>query len=91
MITQVQQDIEDNLYEVLKKGGIGEKVIAEYQHQSVEELADIMTEGFKESWISGIVKDLDSRGEVMGFEAMCNAAFKAAMLRLLREEKEKVR
>lgn len=86
MITQVQQDMEDNLYEIFKEGGLGEK-LAKYQRQSVEELADVMTEGFKKSPPGEIVKNLEARGEVAGFEAMCNAAFKAAMLRLLKEAK----
>lgn len=82
--------MEDNLYEIFKEGGLGEKIIAKYRRQSIEELADIMTEGFKKSCIGEVVKNLESRGEVTGFEVICNAAFKAAMLRLLREEKAKV-
>jgi hypothetical protein len=83
--------MEDNLYEIFKEGGLGVKIIAEYQHQSVEELADIMTEGFKKSPPGEVVKFLEAGDEVPGFEAIAIAAFKAAMLRLLREEKEKVR
>ena len=85
MITQVQQDIEDELYKILKEGEIGKKVITKYHHQSIEELADVMTEGFKMSWVSDVVKCLDCYNGVEGFEMMCNAAFKAAMLRVLRE------
>jgi len=90
MITQVQQDMENSVYEALKKGEVGKKVIAEYakyEHQaSIEEMAETMCEGYKGSWVGKIVKELEARGEVIGFEAMCNAAFKAAMLRLLKDE-----
>ncbi len=89
MITQIQQDIEDALYEVLKKGGVGKEVIAKYPHQPVEELATVMAAGYKKSWVADVARCLDSFGKVENFEAMCNAAFRAAMLRVLQELREK--
>lgn len=86
MITQVQQDMEDTFYDILKKGDVGKTIIENCQHQTIEELASILTEGMMKSYVGDIVKVLDSF-DAEGFETICKGAFKAAVLRLLREAK----
>ena len=86
MITQVQQDMEDALYELLKKGGVGKKTIEKYPRQPIEELASVLTEGMMKSYVGDIIQLLDYE-VTADFIGICKAAFRDAMLRLLREAK----
>lgn len=88
MITKVQQDMEDTFYDILNKGDVGKKIIEKYPHQTISELAASMTEGMMTSYVGGVVCGLDSLGQVDGFKVICKGAFKAAMLKLLREAKK---
>lgn len=83
----VQQNIENNIYEILKGGKLGETIIKKCPHQSVEELAEIMTQGYKASVIGDVVKRLALRPKSSGFQAICDVAFKNAMLKVLTEAK----
>ena len=85
MITQVQQDMEDDMYKKLKAGGVGIKVITKYPNQSIEELASVLTDGMMMSYVGDIINALDNKIE--GFGVICKKAFNEAVLRLLREAK----
>ncbi len=83
MITQIQQDIEDMMYKALD--GIGIKAITKYPDQPIESMAITLTEGMMSFYVG---KVLESLGDV-DYSAMCKAAFKAAILRQLKEAKER--
>ena len=82
----VQQNLEDDIYEKLKAGGVGIEVVSKYPNQPIEELATILTKGMIMSWLGGIINALDKKSE--GFGTISEAAFRGAILRLLKEAKK---
>lgn len=84
------------MYETLKKGGLVAEIVTKYHHQSAEELASVLTEeelasvlteGLMMSHVGGIIKTLDKK--TAGYGAICKAAFKAAVLRLIKEANDR--
>jgi len=86
VITQIQKNLENNIYKELKTGGVGTTVVTKCPNQSIEELATILTNGLMMSSVGNVINVLDNETE--GFGIICKGAFREAMLRVLSEAKE---
>ena len=84
MKLQIQQDIEDKMYEFLKSIDMQNK-LADFGNASPEDIAKEMLEGAKTTWLGDFIKKLDNYGKVPEFEFMCESAFLAAMIRIAKE------
>lgn len=86
----IQQNIEAMFYEKLKAEDLWIEVITEYPNQPIEELVTILTKGLMASGVGKLISILDKMGEREGMEgygAICEVAFRGAILRLLKEAK----
>lgn len=94
MITQLQKDIEDDMYKVLKDGGLGKEVLEKYPNQPIEDLAGVLTEGMMMSWVGDVLRRLensDNFAKEQDFKEKCRAAFYDAVLRVLVEAERQKR
>lgn len=82
---QIRENLENSFYELLKKGRVGIRLVKEYPHQTSEELAEVMTRGFKDSPVGDCIRVLEGFDKARGYQVICETAFKSAMLRLIKE------
>ena len=86
VVDKIIADLEEVFYRALRDTSIAQDIIKSGPHQSIEQLAEIMAEGMKQSVCGDLARELSKQSPLLYYDELCKEAFKNILLKLLNTE-----